>query len=84
MRVRGISGEVNKVYVADEATLVFARLRQPTQDIMVLNLKHLSDDVGFEVSGILGFTTLRFLNINIDYRDGLVSMEYQGPEWLVR
>jgi hypothetical protein len=53
----------------------------------VLNLKHLSDDMGFEVSGILGFTTLRFLNINninIDHRDGLVSMEYQGPDWLVR
>ena len=84
IRVRGISGEVDKVYVADEATLVFGHLRQPTQDALVLNLKHLSDEVGFEVSGILGFTTLRFLNINIDYRDGLVSMEYQGPKWMVR
>lgn len=84
MRVMGISGEVDKVYVADEATLVFGHLRQPTQDALVLNLKHLSDEMGFEVSGILGFTTLRFLNINIDYRDGLVSMEYQGPKWLVR
>lgn len=84
MRVRGINGEVDKVYVADEATLLFGNLRQPTQDVLVLNLKHLSDTMGFEVSGILGFTTLRFLNINIDYRDGLVSMEYQGPDWLVR
>jgi hypothetical protein len=31
------------------------------------------------VSGIIGFTTLRFLNIDIDYRDGLVFMQYQGP-----
>ena len=84
MQVKGVSGAVNQVYVADEATLVFAHLRQPTQDVTVLDLKHLSDNVGTEVSGIIGFTTLRFLNMDIDYRDGLVFMEYQGPKWLVR
>jgi hypothetical protein len=75
LHVRGISGETNKVYVADKATLRFARLRQPTEDVTVLDLKHLSDSIGTEVSGIIGFTTLRFLDIKIDYRDGLVSME---------
>jgi tetratricopeptide (TPR) repeat protein len=84
MHVKGVSGEVNKVYVADEATLVFAHLRQPTRDAIVLDLKHLSDNVGTEVSGIIGFTTLRFLNVDIDYRDGLVFMQYQGPKSLVR
>lgn len=84
MHVRGISGEVKKVYVADKATLTFARLRQPTEDVMVLDLKNLSDHTGTEVSGIIGFTTLRFLNIDIDYRDGLVFMEYAGPKWLTR
>jgi hypothetical protein len=82
--VHGVSGEVNKVYVADEATLVFAGLRQPTKDVVVLDLKKLSDDVGFEVSGIVGFTTLRFLDVKIDYRDGLVHMDYRGPKWLLR
>jgi hypothetical protein len=28
-------------------------------------------DMGAEVGGILGFTTLRFLDIKVDYRDGL-------------
>jgi hypothetical protein len=79
MHVKGVSGEVNKVYVADKATLTFAHLRQPTEDVLVLDLKDLSDHVGTEVSGIIGFTTLRFLNIDIDYRDGLVFMQYQGP-----
>ena len=84
MSVRGVSGEVSKVYVADEATLQFAGLRQPTKDVVVLDLKKLSDGVGLEVSGIIGFTTLRFLDIKLDYRDGLVYMEYKGPPWLVR
>jgi len=79
MHVKGVSGEVNKVYVADKATLTFAHLRQPTEDVLVLDLKHLSDHVGTEVSGIIGFTTLRFLKIDIDCRDGLVFMQYQGP-----
>lgn len=79
MSIRGVSGEVNKVYVADEATLQFARLRQLVKDVVVLDLKGLSDDAGFEVSGIIGFTTLRFLDLKIDYRDGLVYMEYEDP-----
>ena len=33
-------------------------------------------DMGTEVGGILGFTTLRFLDIKVDYRDGLVWMDY--------
>lgn len=79
IHVKGVSGEVKKVYTADKAMLTFAHLRQPTEDALVLDLKHLSDDVGTEVSGIIGFTSLRFLNIDIDYRDGLVLMQYEGP-----
>ena len=82
--IKGLSGAVNKVYTAEKATLTFAHLRQPGQDLLVLDLKHLSDHVGLEVSGIIGFTTLRFLDVKIDYRDGLVWMDYQGPKWLVR
>lgn len=83
-RVKGLNGEVNKVYNADKATLTFGRLRQPTEGILVLDLKGLSDDVGTEVGGILGFGTLRFLDVKVDYRDGLVWMDYQGPKWLLR
>ena len=82
MADEGLNGEVNKVYNASKATLTFARLRQPTEGVLVLNLKDLSDHVGTEVGGILGFTTLRFLDIKVDYRDGLVWMDYQPPKWL--
>lgn len=81
--VKGLNGEVNKVYNADKATLTFAHLRQPTEGALVLDLKGISDDVGIEMGGILGLTTLRFLDIKVDYRDGLVWMDYQGPQWLV-
>jgi hypothetical protein len=42
--------------------------------------KRISDDVGTEVSGFLGFVLLRFLDIKIDYRDGLVDFKYE-PKW---
>jgi len=74
--VKGLNGEVNKVYNADKATLTFAHLRQPTQGVLVLDLKSISDSIGIEVGGILGFTTLRFLDVKVDYRDGLVWMDY--------
>jgi predicted aspartyl protease len=82
--VKGLNGEVSKVYNADKATLTFAHLRQPTEGALVLDLKGISDDVGIEMGGILGLTTLRFLDIKVDYRDGLVWMDYQGPQWLVQ
>src|SRR5258708_1467264 len=34
----GISGEVNKVFIADNATLEFAHLRQPSEGVMALIL----------------------------------------------
>jgi len=74
-----LTATMAEAHTADKATLTFAHLRQPTDDVLVLDLKHMSDNVGTEVSGIVGFTTLRFLNIDIDYRDGLVFMQYQGP-----
>ena len=37
---------------------------------------------GTEISGILGFTMLRLLEIKIDYRDGLVDFHYD-PKRLI-
>jgi hypothetical protein len=31
---------------------------------------------GTEVSGFLGFATLKVLEVKLDYRDGLVDFEY--------
>jgi len=75
-RVRGLSGEVNKVYSSAKATLVFGHLRHENLDIITLDLSAVSRNIGTEVSGFLGFGMLRLLDVKLDYRDGLADFEY--------
>jgi len=75
-RIKGLGGSVRKVYRADKAVLKFGRLQQHNQVLVAVNLTHVSDRLGTEVSGMLGFTMLRLLDIKIDYRDGLVDFSY--------
>lgn len=73
--ITGISGSVKNVYSAGKTILEFGHLRQENQDLVAFDLTSASQSVGTEISGTLGFTTLRFLNIKIDYRDGLVDFD---------
>jgi TonB family protein len=75
-RVRGLSGEVNKVYSSAKATLRFGHLQQENLDIITLDLTAVSRRIGTEVSGFLGFGMLRLLDVKLDYRDGLADFEY--------
>jgi len=79
--VKGISGNVDKVYSANKAVLRFGHIRQENQDMTAFDTKSLSDGVGTEVSGFLGFVMLRFLDIKIDYRDALVDFQYDAKRW---
>jgi hypothetical protein len=79
--VKGISGSVKNVFSADKAVLQFGHLRQENQDMVAFDMTHISNDVGTEISGTLGFTTLRFLDIKIDYRDGLIDFAYDAKRW---
>jgi tetratricopeptide (TPR) repeat protein len=79
--VEGISGRVDKVYSANKAILQFGRLRQENQDITAFDTTPLSDNIGTEVSGFLGFVLLRMLEIKIDYRDALVDFQYDAKRW---
>jgi hypothetical protein len=54
----------------------FGHLRQENQDLIAFDLSHISDGLGTEASGILGFAMLRLLDIKIDYRDGLIDFSY--------
>ncbi len=81
MTIKGISGKVDQVFTANKATLQFGHLRQENQDMTSFDTKSLSDSTGTEVSGFLGFTTLRLLDIKIDYRDALLDFEYKPPRW---
>lgn len=76
IKIKGLSGEVDKTYSADKATLQFANIRQPNQDMVSIDLTGLSKNLGVEVSGFLGFSTFRQLEMKIDYRDGLVEFIY--------
>jgi len=76
LRVRGLNGEVKNVYSSDKATLRFGHLRQPNLEIVTLDLSSLSRHTGTEVSGFLGFAMLRLLEVELDYRDGLVNFKY--------
>jgi hypothetical protein len=51
-------------------------LQQPNLDIITLDLSNLSRHTGTEISGFLGFAMLRMLEVELDYRDGLVDFGY--------
>jgi TonB family protein len=76
MTVRGLSGSVKKVYSADKAVIQFGHLRQENQDLLAFDLSNISNGIGTETSGILGFAMLSLLDIKIDYRDGLIDFSY--------
>ena len=75
-RVHGLNGEVNKVYSSDKTTLGFGHFRQSNLGIITLDLSTVSRHTGTEVSGFLGFAMLRQLEVELDYRDGLVDFKY--------
>jgi predicted aspartyl protease len=75
MRVRGISGQVKDVYMAEDVTLAFAHYKQK-KTIVAFDLTNISNSAGTEVSGTLGFGMLYLLDIKIDYRDGLVDFSF--------
>jgi len=76
LQIKGLSGKVQNVLRARNVEVTFGGVRQKLEDAVVLNLDKESHAEGFEVSGFLGFGTLQFLTIQIDYRDGLVHFKY--------
>jgi hypothetical protein len=75
MKITGLSGDVKKVYHA-KVTLRFGHLQQSNVDTITLDLSKISHQTGTEISGLLGFTMLQMLDLKIDYRDGLVNLEF--------
>jgi tetratricopeptide (TPR) repeat protein len=78
MRVDGLNGAVKQVYSAEKATLTFGHYRQTNQGMVTFDLSAVSRQMGTEVSGFLGFAMLRQLELKLDYRDGLVDLEYDA------
>lgn len=74
--VQGLSGAVYNVYRTHALSLTFGKLRQRSDNVVAFDLTDISDNLGTEVSGMLGFAMLKLLDIKVDYRDGLVSFTY--------
>jgi len=74
--VKGINGDVKKVYSANRIVFRFANLSQEVDDVLAFDTSKISKDEGIEISGFLGATTLYHLTIHIDYRDGLAKCDY--------
>jgi tetratricopeptide (TPR) repeat protein len=73
--ISGINGKVRDVFSADHVSLQLGRLPGQSRNLMSFDLTPVSNSVGTEVSGTLGFDVLRSLNIKIDYRDALVDFQ---------
>ena len=80
-KIVGLNGEVKKVYESKELTLTFGHLRQKYEDMVTFDTKGISDAIGTEISGMLGFTVLRMLDVKVDYRDGLVDFNFDPKRW---
>ncbi len=74
--VEGLNGRVKKIYTADHVDVVFAGLRDPLTDVLVMDTAALSKSDGTEVSGLIGLDTLLMLTVDIDYRDGLIHLTF--------
>jgi len=77
LQVEGLSGKVEKAYVADEVTFKFAQISREAEGVLSINTSRISKSVGMEITGFLGADTLYFLTIHINYRDGLVKFDYE-------
>ena len=75
-RVRGISGEVENVSEADNLMIIFAHVGSPLRGVLAIDTSNLGLGSGVEISGLIGFETLRELIVSIDYRDNLVHVVY--------
>jgi tetratricopeptide (TPR) repeat protein len=75
--IRGLSGDVQQVFTVDkQVTLDFGHVKQLVRGISVIDLGGVSRGQGFELTGIIGFSTLRELIVSIDYRDNLVKVVF--------
>jgi predicted aspartyl protease len=73
---QGLSGRVDKYFMADEITFSFGRIAQKIDGVPAFDTSQLSKNLGLDVSGFLGARTLELTTIHIDYRDGLVKFDY--------
>ena len=75
-RLTGISGMAKNTYITDKIVLHFAGLYLPLKGMLSTETTSLSRGAGVDVSGFLGFTALKQLTLQIDYRDDLIHFVF--------
>lgn len=80
LAVRGLSGSVRDVYVAENVEIQFGHFVQDNFRMVAISMDKLSEGEGVAVTGILGFPLLSQFRLTIDYRDGLVLFDYKGTK----
>jgi tetratricopeptide (TPR) repeat protein len=75
MRVKGISGDVKKVFEASKAEIQFATFRQRNLGMTAIDLNNSPDHQDVRMSGILGLPVLAMFRLTLDYRNGLVKFD---------
>jgi len=78
IHVKGLSGEVKNVFQTDELTLTFSHYKQRALGLVAFDTSPISNSLGTEVSGMLGFVMLRMMEMKIDYRDGLIDFGFDA------
>ena len=75
-RMKGVSGEVGKLYSATLIQLQFGHFVQEVHGMLALKLNDLNRANGVQVNGLLGWPTLSQLVITLNYRDGIVDFAH--------
>ena len=73
VRMKGVSGEVRKLYSATLIRMQFGHFAQEDHGMLALKLNDLNRANGVQMNGILGWPTLSQLVITLNYREGIVD-----------
>jgi predicted aspartyl protease len=75
LQLTGVSGRIDRSYIARNLELFFGGLRTPNPEMMAFDFQKLNKSVRTEISGLLGFPTVETMVTTIDYRNGLVKFQ---------
>jgi hypothetical protein len=76
MRVKGLSGNVDKIFEADKAVIEFAGYSQQNIGLTSFNLNTSPEHREVRLAGMLGLPVLALFRLTLDYRNGLVKFDY--------
>jgi len=73
-RLRGVNGQVRRARRTGPVKLQFAGVEVDANALAVVDMSIYSEN-GIGVAGLLGFPALRYFDVKIDYRDGLLYFD---------